>query len=333
MMRYVLALLGVVSLVFVMQSAPPRQKVEQNSGAGTEQRLVVSVMDSVGRYVYDMKQDDFVVEENGVRQEVSSFRNDADIPLSVGILIDKSASMRLPLAVQGKEKVSAALLAADGAARVLIHLMKPQDEFQVMVFDEDMKTKQSFTTDQKKLTELLNKNNVVGGSTHLYHAVSEALKQTRKGKNQKRALVVITDVHDTSGDKIDELTASLRGAEIPVYTFGMRWDAWGLPGEDPAQPTFEVEVLKKLAVDSGGRSIVVDIPDLTTDFTVQRMIFFVQDIAAELRGQYTISYRSSTPGPDSEKAVRVRATSPDVQVRSRRDNSLTPAPGKPAGKK
>jgi len=199
--------------------------------------------------------------------------------------------------------------------------MKPQDEFLLMTFDEGLKVKQAFTTDQKKIVDLLYKNNQVGGSTHLYHAVSEALKQTKKAKNRKRALVVITDVHDTSGDKLDDLKASLHDAEVPVYTFGMRWDAWGLPGEDPAQPTFEIAVLRQLAIDSGGRSIIVDIPDLTTDFTVIRMIAFVQDIAAELRGQYTLKYYSNASGTDAEKAIRIRAVSPEYQVRFRRDNS------------
>ena len=149
---------------------------------------------------------------------------------------------------------------------------------------------------------------------------------------RKRALVVITDVHDTSGDKLEELKASLHDSEIPVYTFGMRWDAWGLPGEDPAQPTFEVAVLRQMAVDSGGRSIIVDIPDLTTDFTVIRMISFVQDIAAELRGQYTLKFISSNPGPDAEKALRIRPISPGVTVRFRRDlaDSKPAANAKPA---
>jgi VWFA-related protein len=306
-----------LTLVLVLQSAPS----QKDPASGTLQQIVVTVIDDNGRYVRDLKADDFVLEENGTRQQITSFAQDSDVPISLGILIDKSASMRLPLAVQGKEKVSAALLAADGAARVLVKLMKPQDEFLLMVFDEGLKVKQSFTTDQKKIVDLLYKNNQVGGSTHLYHAVSEALKQTKKAKNRKRALVVITDVHDTSGDKLDELKASLRDGEVPVYTFGMRWDAWGLPGEDPTEPTFEVAVLRQMAVDSGGRSIIVDIPDLTTDFTVIRMISFVQDIAAELRGQYTLKYLSNTSGPESEKAIRIRAVSPEYQVRFRRDNS------------
>lgn len=330
LLKFVLATLCLLSLVVVIQSAPVPQAKEPANGTMTQ--VVVSALDNQGRYVSGLKAEDFVVEENGVRQDLAKFSSDSEVPLSIGILIDKSASMRLPLAVQGKEKVSAALLAADGAARVLVKLMKPQDEFMFMTFDDGMKVKQSFTTDHKKITELLNKNNMVGGSTHLYHAISEALKQTKKGKNRKRALVVITDVHDTSGDKMDELKASLHDEEVPVYTFGMRWDAWGLPGEDPAAPTFEVTVLRELAVDSGGRSMVVDIPDLTSDFTVERMIGFVETIAAELRGQYTLGYYSTTPGPDAEKALRIRPVSPDLQVRFRRDNSAPAPAAKPAKK-
>ena len=322
MVKFAAAATCLLTVVLVLQSAPSQKDPALKDPAnGTLQQIVVTVIDGNGRYVRDLKADDFVLEENGMRQQIASFAQDSDVPISLGILIDKSASMRLPLAVQGKEKVSAALLAADGAARVLVKLMKPQDEFLLMVFDEGLKVKQNFTTDQKKIVDLLYKNNQVGGSTHLYHAVSEALKQTKKAKNRKRALVVITDVHDTSGDKLDELKASLRDGEVPVYTFGMRWDAWGLPGEDPTEPTFEVAVLRELAVDSGGRSMIVDIPDLTTDFTVVRMIAFVQDIAAELRGQYTLKYHSTASGTDAEKAVRIRAVSPEYQVRFRRDNS------------
>ena len=340
MIRFLIATLCSLTLVVVLQSAPAAPAPQARAEVAAQvQQLVVTVMDSLGRYVRNLKAEDFVVEENGLRQEITKFAADSEVPVSLGILIDKSASMRLPLAVQGKEKVSAALLAADGAARVLVRLMKPQDEFLLMTFDEGLHVKQNYTLDHKKITELLNKNNLVGGSTHLYHAVSEALKQTKKAKNRKRALVVITDVHDTSGDKLDELKANLHGAEVPVYTFGMRWDAWGLPGEDPAQPTFEVEVLRQLAVDSGGRSIIVDIPDLTSDYTVQRMIIFVQDIASELRGQYTLTYFSTTPGPNADKAIRIRPISPEYQVRYKRDTSepakraTTAKPATPSPKK
>jgi len=227
-----------------------------------------------------------------------------DLPISVGILIDTSTSMRLPV---NRDKVPAALLAADGAARVVLKLTKPDDEYMIMTFNEKMSVKQSFTSDKKKVTDLLYKNNSVGGSTHLYSAVREALKEIKKkAKNPRRALIVVTDVHDTSGDKVEDLQASIREMEIPVYTFGMRWDAWGVPGEEAetGKSTYEVAVLKMMAGESAGNSMVVDIPDLLSDYTVSRMIDFVTLLEVDLRGQYMMSY-PTTPGSGA-KAIRVR---------------------------
>ncbi len=288
---------------------------------GVPQSLIVTVTNPAGQYVANLTQTDFAIEENGVAQQVTNFSADPDIPISLGILLDKSTSMRLPVAVQGRERVPAALLAADGAARVVVTLTKPGDEYLFMTFDDKMTVKQGFTSDKKKVTDLLNRNNVVGGATHLYKAVGDALKEIRrKARNRNRALVVITDVHDTSGDKIEDLQAIVREQETPVYTFGMRWDAWGVPGEDaePGKSTYEESVLRMIAADSGGYSIVVDIPDLLSDYTIERMIDFVQQIAVELRGQYVLTYNSTTPGDPGTKVISVRAGPPDYRVQIRR---------------
>jgi VWFA-related protein len=288
------------------------------------QTVVVTVTNAAGQYVSGLKQDAFVLEEDGKPQRLEKFDEDPDVPISLGILIDKSTSMRLPVATQGREKISAALLAANGAGRVIIRLTKPQDEFLFMTFDDKFDVKQSFTTDKKKITDLLNKNNVVGGSTHLYNAVGDALKEIRKkAKNRRRALVVITDVHDTSGDSIEELQTLIREEEIPVYTFGMRWDAWGVPGEDAeiGKSSYEVAVLRMMAAESGGYSAIVDIPNLLNDFAIERMIEFVQRIGVELRGQYLLSYTSTTAGPAAGKAIRVRTTDPAHRIQLRRETA------------
>src|SRR6185436_7385808 len=100
----------------------------QAPSAGQLQTVVVTVSNTAGQYVTDLKLEDFVLEENGARQQLTKFSDDVDASISLGILIDKSTSMRLPVAVQGREKVAAALLAADGAARVVVKLTKPKDE-------------------------------------------------------------------------------------------------------------------------------------------------------------------------------------------------------------
>jgi hypothetical protein len=78
-----------------------------------------------------------------------------------------------------------------------------------------------------------------------------------------------------------------------------------------------------MAVESVGHSMVVDIPDLLSDYTVNRMIAFVQLLGVELRGQYVLSYPTATSS--GAKVIRVRTNSPEYQVRFRRESAI---PGK-----
>src|SRR4026209_1251713 len=117
------------------------------------QKLVVNVNDNAGRFVVNLKQSDFIVEEDGKEQKVVSFMEGSDTPITLGLLIDKSMSMRLPLYVQGKEYVPAALLAGTRVGRTVVKLMRPQDEFILMTFDEKVQVKQTFTQDAKKIDE------------------------------------------------------------------------------------------------------------------------------------------------------------------------------------
>jgi VWFA-related protein len=308
------------ALVLIFAAAAALAQTRAPSAKGPMQTLAVSVTNEAGLFVPNLKAEDFILEEDGVRKDVAAFTADPDLPISVGILIDTSTSMRLPVTMQAGEKVPAALLAADGAARVVLKLTKPDDEYLIMTFNEKMSVKQSFTSDEKKVADLLYKNNSVGGATHLYSAIGDALKEIKKkAKNSRRALVVLTDVHDTSNYKIEDLQATIREMEIPVYTFGMRWDAWGVPGEvaEPGKSTYEEAVLRMVAGESAGQSMVVNIPDLLSDYTVRRMIDFVQLLGIELRGQYGISY-ATAPGSDA-KVLRLRTTSPNYQVRFRRE--------------
>jgi VWFA-related protein len=303
----------IVSLLALLQQAPV---------APQSQKIAVTVTDKDGRFVPNLRPEDFVVEEDGVRQEIASFSLDSETPVSLGVLIDRSTSMRLPLVVAGKTPVPAALLAATGTARALVRMMKPQDEFLLMTFDDDLNVRQNFTQDQKKLTDLLYKMNTVGGATHLYDSISKALQRMEKAKYKKRALIVITDVHDTSGHSYEDLLSSLRQHEIGIYTFGMRIVSDDtLPG-DPLEALVG-EVLEKVALNSGGNSLVVDVAELRTDETIQRMILFVQSIAAALRGQYTISYNSDKPGSLANRVIRVRTSNPEHRVRINREQDPT----------
>lgn len=311
-----------MSLIAVLQQAPVQP------GPIHAQKIVLNVNDNAGRFIMNLKPEDLVVEEDGVQQKITSFANDSDVPVSLGILIDKSTSMRLPLRVEGKQTIPAAILAATGVARAVVKLMRPQDEFLVMTFDEKVQVKMNFTQDRKKVEDQLYKMNVVGDATHLYDSILNAVDKMKKAKYRRKALIVITDAYDTSGKQLEDIRAQLGESEVQVFTCGLRSVFEEVP--DPtAEPLFQL-VLRTLSADTGGLSIIIDVPELQSTPSVEGIIGFAQIITLELRGQYTLTYNTTKTGSLASRFVRVRApTHPEFRVRLRRDAD---DPVKPQGK-
>jgi len=302
---------ALVSLIMLFQQAATPQTQPR------PQKVVLNINDNAGRFILNVRAEDLTIEEDGVQQKITSFIQDVDTPISLGILIDKSTSMRLPLYVQGRERVPAAILAANGIARAVVKLMKPQDEFLLMTFDEKVQVKQNFTQDRKKIEDALYKMNVVGDGTHLYDSVLNAMDRMKKAKYRRRALLVITDAYDTSGKRLEELREEIAGQEIQVFTCGLRSVFDDVP--DPtAEPLFQL-VLRALSTDTGGLSMVIDVPELQSTPTIENIIGFAQILAFELRGQYTLTYDTTKTGSLASRFVRVRSTNPNLRIRIRRD--------------
>jgi VWFA-related protein len=311
------SLVALFSLVALLQQSPVPTVQPAQPGQQRVQKLVLNVTDNSGRFMIAMKPQDFIVEENGVEQKITGFMEGSDTPISLGLLIDKSTSMRLPLYVQGKQYVPAALLAAGRIGRAVVKLMRPQDEFILMTFDEKVQVKQNFTQDRKKVEDQLDKLNEVGNATHLYDSVVDALERMKKSKFRRRALIVITDTYDTSGKQLEDLRPKLAEQEIQVFTCGLRSVFEDVP--DPtAEPLFQL-VLRVLSLDTGGRSIIVDLPELQNTPTIEGLIGFAQILALELRGQYTLSYNTDQTGSLASRFVRVRSPHPNLRIRIRRD--------------
>jgi VWFA-related protein len=281
--------------------------------------------------VKNLHQEDFTVEENGVPQKIVHFVQDSENPISLGILIDTSGSM----AAKPSGTLSA-LRASAGATRVLMRLMKPGDEFLLMSFATGFTIDQPFTQDTAKVDAKL-KELGPSGSTNLFPAVQRALREMKKAKSAKKALIVITDA-ETNGD-LDQLRKDIRSSEVLIYTFAIRGIRSNLSYPvyipPPAQlqrssaprtgassfppPPFSgisvddmsQRVLDALAQESGGQSVVFE---LNSNALVDHMISFVQDIAAELRGQYTIGYYPPPLKPSESQVIRVKSTAGRVRV-------------------
>ena len=142
--------------------------------------VVATVTDSKGRYVPDLTAEDFTLEEDGKKQQISHFSLSTDQPISVGILLDSSGSM--------ERKISTATRAVDRFLRS-IHA---DDEIFLMTFDDSVKVRQDFTSNRDKLWTALDKVRLAPG-TSLYDAVIAGTDKIRKGKYPKKAILLLTD--------------------------------------------------------------------------------------------------------------------------------------------
>src|SRR5438046_1811294 len=173
----VLAKLGFAAMVLGMASA------QEPTIFRTDSKLVVlhaSAEDKQGRLMMDLPKSAFRVYENGVEQEIKSFRKE-DVPVSLGLIIDNSASM-----TDKRARVAAAALG-------MVQLSNPEDEVFIVNFDESPSLDADFTSDPKQLKRALARINSRGG-TAMRDALRTAIEHLHdRNKKDKKVLVVVTD--------------------------------------------------------------------------------------------------------------------------------------------
>ena len=262
--------------------------------------LTVSVTDNLDRYVTQLGAEQFAVFEDGVRQDLTLFTHQ-DLPISLVLLVDTSASMEKKLA------------AAQAAAVRFVRTLKPEDRAQVVQFNDRLKVLQDFTSDQPKLEAAVAQLRAVGPtSLHnaLYVSLKELDRQKQEAELRRRAVVLLSDGEDTSSLVSDEQVIGLaREAEIGVYAVRLRRKR--VPDRDRMSFSKATYLLETLARDTGGR---VYFPDALSELEA------VYDrIAEELRTQYNLGYVSSNDRRDGKwRRIVVRVPSrEDLQIRHR----------------
>jgi Ca-activated chloride channel homolog len=172
--------------------------------------VTATVTDSSGRFVPGLQKSDFTVYDDDQRVEITHFSAER-VPVSLGIIVDTSASMMGP-------KIAAARAALD---RLLFDLLDPQDEIFLYRFANRPRLVQGWTTDRSQISAELRRLNPDGG-TALYDAVAEALPLLNSGRHRKKALLVISDGNDTSSHTdLATLKRLIRESEALVYAIGM----------------------------------------------------------------------------------------------------------------
>jgi len=303
--------------------------------------VTATVADSSGRFVPGLTKDDFIVYEDDVRQTVSQFSAER-VPVSLGIALDTSGSM-------AGEKIDAARGALD---RFLSELLDERDEVFVYRFSDTPTLLQGWTTNKASLSRVLERI-VPEGGTALYDTVSDAVPMATRGRNQKKALVIISDGNDTSSHVgIRDLKQQIRQSEVIVYAVGIDGESDDVirrpstpitPRRPPPvpypfpggrRPGGRFPILPQFGQGSGGsrswprddRVNVVALRDLTDDSGGRTEIVryprdidpATESIADELSKQYYLGYTSTGAKDGRWHAIRVELRNGSYRVRARR---------------
>lgn len=180
--------------------------------------LVATVTDSSGRSVPDLRPEDFIVTEDGKEQNVTLVEQNQDLPVSMGVVLDTSGSM--------EPKIQTAASAIDN---FLDSLLRDDDIF-LMTFAEQPQMLQPFTTDRNKISSALRRIRL-GNNTALYAAVQQGVREVRKGKHEKKAILLVTDGQDTANRvTLDQAMLDVRQSHVLVYALGIAPSGLRLPG-------------------------------------------------------------------------------------------------------
>jgi Ca-activated chloride channel family protein len=268
-------------------------------GVGIEViNLTVTVTDGRSRFITDLAEVDFAVFEDGVKQDLSLFTHE-DLPISLALLIDTSASM--------DEKLPAARTAA---AR-LVKTLRSQDLAQVVQFNDRTTVLQDFTADHGLLDAAVNRTSAQGPTAlhnAMYVTLKELAKQKSAGELRRRAAILLSDGEDTASLVSDEQVTELaRQTEIAIYAISLRSNR----SADRTRLAFSqaAHLLTTLARDTGGQ---VFFPN-----SISELDGVYDRIAEELRTQYSLGYVSANKRRDGKWrriVVRVPARD-DIQVR------------------
>ena len=227
--------------------------------------LHTTVLDDRGRFADGLKQENFRVLEDKVEQKLAVFKRE-DIPVSMGLVIDNSGSMR-----DKRPRVNQ-------AAITLVEASNPQDEAFVVNFNDDfyLDLDKDFTNSIPELKEALERIDS-RGSTALYDAIIGSLDHVKKGGKDKKVLLVVTDGEDnTSHSSLEKTIREVQKTNTVIYTIGL------LSEESKKNAKRAKRALEQIAQASGGLSYFPE--------NVEDVHTICEQVAHDIRNQYTLAY-------------------------------------------
>ncbi|PWT87350.1 MAG: hypothetical protein C5B55_14900 [Blastocatellia bacterium] len=297
----------------------------------------VSVLDRQGRFVPDLKRDNFKVFENGVEQKIAYFEP-TEKPFTVALVLDTSGSTFFHL-WEIKE-----------AAIAFAKQLRPQDRVLVVTFDEKVLLLTEATNDLNVVTEVINRYANTGFSTRLYDAIDLVINQRLNRIQGRKAIVLFTDGVDTASYGATYQSTLRQAEELDALIYPIEYDttdfiaatqaqsnvtivtsqsgSWPFPGRTSSRviygpPTGGIaqastmaeykvadQYLHELAAKTGARLYSANDRNQLADAFSR--------IAEELRCQYSLGYYPQTNLDGGERRqIKVRVDQPNLAVRAR----------------
>jgi Ca-activated chloride channel homolog len=279
-------------------STPDDESVTTIRKTVNEVNVVFTVTDKHGRYVKDLKKDDFkVIDDAKPAEEVKDFRNQTDLPLQVGLLVDASNSVRDRFKFE-----------QESAIEFLNQTVRPKyDTAFVVGFDVTPEVTQDFTDNTESLSRGVRLLRPGGGTAMfdaLYFACRDKLLKAPRTGPLRRAIILLSDGEDNQSHVTrEEAIEMAQRAEVIVYTISTNIS--GMKGKGD-------KVLERIADATGGRAFF--------PFQLRDVANAFAEIQDELRSQYAVSYKPADFRSDGRyRTIEIVASDhKNLHVRSRR---------------
>ncbi len=273
---------AILSLALNIYGQGTKQQERPLFRVGVETVFVkVSVTDPLNRYVTGLERDHFRVFEDKVEQSISQFTQET-APISVGIIFDVSGSM----------KDNNNINSAKNALIRFLQSANGEDQFFLVTFNHQTNMAQAFTSESAAIQNQI-AFRTPGGRTALYDAVYKGLDYIRQGKNEKKALILITDGEDNSSRYTPaEVREFAKESDVQIYGIG-----------EEGKLGYGRSEIQNIVSLTGGRAFFPN--------NFNELDYYIDLIHAELRNQYVIGYNPTNKTHDGKwRKIRVKLEPP-----------------------
>jgi VWFA-related protein len=307
------ALLALVIVLPAQQKPAEQDQVPTFSTTSDLVNILCAVRDKKGHLINTLEKADFQIFEDGKQQEIKYFNRESSLPLTIGLLIDSSPSQGRLIGIEQQ-----------ASSEFFSSVLREKDMAFLISFDATVDLLQDFTNNKRLLERGLGEvrvgggtpsmgpvPNQQGGGTHLYDALFLASADKLASEVGRKTVILVTDGEDQGSRlKVERAIEAAQKADVVVYGVHFVDDAFyhrfGSFGGGAGYG-----VLKKMAEETGGRVVS---PNKNQDL---RQAY--QEIAEELRSQYSIGYAPSNPKRDgSFRKIEIKLNQPDLKAQTRK---------------